>query len=81
MLSIINKIFDSNPTNLETIKDKTDLHIESTANVKTESETKYNILDIDFDALLADDADEIIHQMDIYFKIENRTNKINIQGF
>jgi hypothetical protein len=68
VLSIINKIFDSNPTNLETIKDKTDLHIESTANVKTESETKYNILDIDFDALLADDADEIIHQMDIYFK-------------
>lgn len=33
-----------------------------------EPQTKYNVLNIDFDKLLADDADDVTHQMDAYFK-------------
>ena len=33
-----------------------------------EPQTRYNVLDIDFDKLLADDADDVTHQMDAYFK-------------
>ncbi|MBR3813938.1 MAG: sulfatase-like hydrolase/transferase [Spirochaetaceae bacterium] len=33
-----------------------------------EPQTKYNVLNIDFDKLIADDADDVTHQMDAYFK-------------
>ena len=66
VLGKISSLFDS--THTAKAAEVHELHIEAPVITETEHKTKYNVLDIDFDKLLADDADETTHQMDLYFK-------------
>ena len=66
VLGKISSLFDS--THTAKIPEAHELHIEAPVITETGHKTKYNVLDIDFDKLLADGADETTHQMDLYFK-------------
>ena len=66
LLTLSNLLDDKSAKNIAQ-QEKKELFIESIVEPE-QPETKYNILDIDFDALLADDSEETIHQMDNYFK-------------
>lgn len=67
VLTRLNEIFmDTSPRKAQAEESGIDSRISIIEERK--DETKYNVLDIDFDKLLADDADDTIHQMDMYFK-------------
>lgn len=68
VLTKLNKLLDSGREQ-ESAQKAQENQQEAFASPKEEEpQTKYNVLNIDFDKLLADDADDVTHQMDAYFK-------------
>ena len=68
VLTKLNKLLDSGREQESAQKAQENQQEEFAPPKEEEPQTKYNVLNIDFDKLLADDADDVTHQMDAYFK-------------
>ncbi len=68
VLTRLNKLLDSGREQESAQKAQENQQEEFAPSKEEEPQTKYNVLNIDFDKLLADDADDVTHQMDAYFK-------------
>jgi len=60
--------------------DNQNIYIEKNASIKTEEKTEYNMVDIDFDTLIANTTDDTLKEMHNYFKNETPTNKSEYTG-
>lgn len=68
VLTKLNKLLDSGREQESAQKAQENQQEAFAPQKEEEPQTKYNVLNIDFDKLLADDADDVTHQMDAYFK-------------